>query len=146
MADAALYAGLFLAAFTAATLIPAQSELVLASLILGGEQPVWALVLTASAGNTLGSTVNWLLGSYFYHLRNRKWFPIKAEALEKAGRRYARYGRWSLLLSWAPIIGDPLTLVAGIMKEPLKSFLAIVACAKTCRYLAVAWLTLKQAA
>lgn len=142
----AAYGGLFLAAFTAATLIPAQSELFIASLIIAGEQPVWALVLTASVGNTLGSTVNWLLGSYFYHLRNRRWFPIKSEALEKAKRRYARYGRWSLCLSWAPIIGDPLTLVAGIMREPLKSFLAIVASAKTLRYLIVAWLALKQMA
>lgn len=142
----AVYAGLFLAAFTAATLIPAQSELVLVSLIIGGEQPVWALVLIASTGNTLGSTVNWLLGSYFYHLRDRKWFPIKPSALEKARQRYARYGRWSLCLSWAPIIGDPLTLVAGMMKEPLKSFLAIVAGAKTLRYLVLAWLTLNQMA
>ncbi|WP_367166004.1 YqaA family protein, partial [Mesorhizobium sp.] len=59
-------------------------------------------------------------------------------ALDRATGWYRRYGRWSLLLSWMPIIGDPLTVVAGVLREPLWSFVAIVALAKISRYLAVA--------
>jgi membrane protein YqaA with SNARE-associated domain len=63
-------------------------------------------------------------------------------ALERAQRWYQRYGRWSLLASWMPVIGDPLTLVAGIMREPLPVFLALVTVAKVGRYVALAAITL----
>ena len=132
------YLGLFAAAFVAATLLPAQSELLLGGMIASGDYSVPLLILAATAGNILGSTANWVLGRYFYHLRERRWFPIKKAQLEKAERWYHKYGRWSLLLSWAPIIGDPLTLLAGILREPISSFLVIVAIAKFGRYLAVA--------
>lgn len=132
------YLGLFAAAFVAATLLPAQSELLLGGMIASGDYSVPLLILVATAGNILGSTANWVLGRYFYHLRERRWFPIKKARLEKAERWYHKYGRWSLLLSWAPIIGDPLTLLAGILREPISSFLVIVAIAKFGRYLAVA--------
>ena len=132
------YLGLFAAAFVAATLLPAQSELLLGGMIASGDYSVPLLILVATAGNILGSTANWVLGRYFYHLRERRWFPIKKAQLEKAERWYHKYGRWSLLLSWAPIIGDPLTLLAGILREPISSFLVIVAIAKFGRYLAVA--------
>lgn len=132
------YLGLFAAAFVAATLLPAQSELLLGGMIASGDYSVPLLILAATAGNILGSTANWVLGRYFYHLRERRWFPIKKARLEKAERWYHKYGRWSLLLSWAPIIGDPLTLLAGILREPISSFLVIVAIAKFGRYLAVA--------
>jgi len=145
MFDAAVYSGLFLTALIAATLLPAQSELLLAGLLAGGEQPAWALITTAWAGNTCGSAINWLLGRYMYHLRGRRWFPVTPASLEKAGRWYRRYGRWSLLLSWAPVIGDPLTLAAGLLREPWKSFILIVAAAKLARYLVVAALALKWA-
>ena len=136
------YLGLFAAAFVAATLLPAQSELLLGGMIASGDYSVPLLILAATAGNILGSTANWVLGRYFYHLRESRWFPIKKARLEKAERWYHKYGRWSLLLSWAPIIGDPLTLVAGVMREPLWSFLLIVSLAKTGRYLMVMALTL----
>ena len=132
------YLGLFAAAFVAATLLPAQSELLLGGMIASGDYSVPLLILAATAGNILGSTTNWVLGRYFYHLRERRWFPIKKAQLEKAERWYHKYGRWSLLPSWAPIIGDPLTLLAGILREPISSFLVIVAIAKFGRYLAVA--------
>ena len=132
------YLGLFAAAFVAATLLPAQSELLLGGMIASGDYSVPLLILAATAGNILGSTANWVLGRYFYHLRERRWFPIKKARLEKAERWYHKYGRWSLLLSWTPIIGDPLTLLAGILREPISSFLVIVAIAKLGRYLAVA--------
>ncbi|WP_428650840.1 YqaA family protein [Roseibium sp.] len=134
--------GLFGISFLAATLLPAQSELGLSSLIYLGQEPVALLVLAASLGNTLGSAVNWFLGRGAITFADRKWFPVKADKLEKATGWYHRYGRWSLLLSWAPIIGDPLTLAAGVLKEPFWSFLLLVAIAKTGRYLAVAAITL----
>lgn len=145
MSDAAVYSGLFLAALAAATLLPAQSELLLAGLLVRGEQPVWALLAVAWAGNTGGSAINWLLGVYLYHLRDRRWFLVKQEALDRARGWYRKYGRWSLWLSWAPVIGDPLTLAAGILREPLKSFLLIVGTAKLLRYLAVATLAISWA-
>lgn len=129
------YGGLFLSALIAATLFPAQSELVLSGLLLSGEQPVWALLTAATAGNVAGSAVNWYLGCYCQRFRDRRWFPVKGQALLRAERWYRKYGRWSLLLSWMPIIGDPLTLVAGILREPFASFILIVTAAKLGRYL-----------
>ncbi len=143
MADFAIYGGLFGVAFLAATILPAQSELGLAGLILSEDYSVALLVAVASAGNTLGAVVNWFLGHGIDKLRDRKWFPASDEQLDKATRWYHRYGRWSLLLSWVPIIGDPLTLVAGVLREPLWSFLLLVAIAKTTRYIVVAALALK---
>ena len=136
------YLGLFLAAFGAATLLPLQSEAVLVGLLLLDRHPVWALLLVATLGNVLGSAVNWLLGRYIEHWRHRRWFPVGEAKLARAQRAYHRYGRWSLLLSWVPIIGDPLTVIAGIMREPLWSFLLIVLVAKASRYLVLAALTL----
>ena len=136
------YLGLFIAAFGAATLLPMQSEAVLAGLLLSERYAVWALVTVASLGNVLGSLVNWLLGRYVEHFRHKRWFPVNERQLAKAQDSYHRYGRWTLLLSWVPIIGDPLTLVAGVMREPRWSFLLIVTLAKTARYLIVMGLTL----
>ena len=140
--DFSVCMGLFAAAMIAATLLPAQSELVLVSLLLAGEQPMWALILAAWAGNTGGSVINWLLGRYFSHLRDRKWFPVKAESLRNAERWYKKYGRWSLILSWVPVIGDPLTLIAGMLRESFIFFVCVVSLAKMARYLIVAGLTL----
>lgn len=136
------FAGLFLSAFGAATLLPLQSEAVLVGLLLQAEYSVAALLVIATLGNVLGSAVNWWLGTYIEHWRHRRWFPVSPEKLAKAQAGYHRYGRWSLLLSWVPVIGDPLTVMAGVMKEPFWSFLAIVTVAKAGRYLVLTGLTL----
>ncbi len=135
------YLGLFLAAFVAATLLPMQSEAALVALLLADYTP-WRLVAVASVGNVLGSTVNWWLGREALRFQDRRWFPIKPDKLARAQRGNARYGRWTLLLSWVPIIGDPLTLAAGVMREPLRYFLPLVAVAKTGRYLVLTAATL----
>ncbi len=142
MATLAVYSGLFFTALIAATILPAQSEAVLAGLLLNGSYPVWALLAVASAGNVLGSCVNWLLGRGIERFRDRRWFPVKPDALARAEGWYHRYGRWSLLLSWAPFIGDPLTVVAGVLREPFPVFLALVTVAKVGRYLVLTAATL----
>lgn len=138
----ATYLGLFLAAFLAATIVPAQSEAVLVGLILAGDQPVLPLLLVATAGNVLGSVVNWLLGRFIEHFRDRPWFPVRQDKLARAEAWYRRFGIWSLLLSWVPIIGDPLTVVAGVLRTPFLTFLALVTLAKAGRYAVLAALTL----
>ena len=134
IAIAAPYAGLFVTAFVAATLLPAQSEILLSAMAISGRYDLLLLLLSATAGNTLGSLFNWLLGRGFERLRDRRWFPLKAATVEKAVCWYARWGKWSLLLSWAPIVGDPLTFAAGLLRTPLRVFLPLVLLAKGGRY------------
>ncbi|HQU68047.1 MAG TPA: YqaA family protein [Albidovulum sp.] len=140
MSDLFAYVGLFLAAFSAATLLPAQSEALVAGLLLGGYAP-WLVLAVASAGNVLGSVVNWLLGRGIDRFRDRRWFPAGPAALTRAEGWYRRYGRWSLLLAWTPIIGDPLTVVAGVLREPFPVFLLLVSVAKIGRYIVLAAVT-----
>ncbi|MCX5520066.1 DedA family protein [Kaistia defluvii] len=141
MTDLALYAGLFLAALAAATILPMQSEAVLVGLLLADYSPIWLLAV-ASLGNVLGSVINWYLGRGIARFQDRRWFPVGPEALARAEAWYRRYGRWSLLLSWAPVVGDPLTVVAGILREPMPGFLVLVTIAKVGRYLVLAAITL----
>ena len=134
--------GLFLSSLLAATLFPAQSELALAALLAGKAAPPVLLVAVATLGNVLGSCINWLLGLWAHRLRHHRFLPVSPQALDRAEGWYRRYGRWSLLLSWAPVIGDPLTLAAGLLREPLPTFLLLVFAAKLGRYLLIAWLVL----
>lgn len=140
--DLAAYAGLFGAALAAATILPAQSEAVLVGLLLTEAHSPVLLLAVASFGNTAGSVVNWLLGRSVERYRDRRWFPVDAASLARAQGWYRRYGRWSLLLSWVPLVGDPLTVVAGVMREPFPVFLLLVALAKTGRYVALAAVTM----
>lgn len=97
----------------------------------------WELLAAASLGNTLGAVINWWLGRFIAHFENRRWFPVKKAALTRAEQWFKRWGKWSLLLSWMPIVGDPLTMMAGILRMPILPFLSIVAIAKAGRYLAI---------
>ena len=137
MGELPALAGLFLSALLAATVVPAQSEAVFVGLLyLGGTEPL-LLLAVASLGNTLGSVVNWGLGRAVNRYRGRRWFPVPERQLASAERWFARYGPASLLLSWVPFIGDPLTVAAGVLRVPFLTFLAIVGFAKTARYAAV---------
>lgn len=135
MTALASFGSLFAASFIAATFFPFQSEVVLVGMLALGDLPAWSLVAIASVGNTLGSAVNWVLGRYIAHFGDRSWFPVKEARLERVRAIYLRYGVWSLLLSWTPFIGDPLTVVAGVLRTPFALFVSIVALAKTGRYL-----------
>ena len=131
---------LFLSAFGAATLLPLQSEAVLVGLLAQMQYPVWLLVAVASLGNILGSCVNWWLGLKVEQYKNKKWFPVSEQKMLQAQGIYQKYGFWSLLLSWVPVIGDPITLIAGLLKENFVRFVVMVSIAKIGRYLFVYWM------
>lgn len=133
-------AALAASAFLAATLLPASSEAVLAGLVIAKASPIALLLAVASCFNTAGSCVNWPLGRAAESFKDRRWFPVSADILERAQTWYRRYGVWSLLASWVPIIGDPLTIAAGVMRTPVAIFLPLVALAKTARYAVIVWL------
>ncbi|MCW2237200.1 YqaA family protein [Azospirillum canadense] len=137
MTDIAAYGGLFMTAFLAATIFPAQSELLLAGMHASGAYDHLILLLVATVGNVLGSVVNWAVGRYLMHFQDRRWFPIKPAMVDRATHWYQRFGVWSLLLAWMPVIGDPLTLVAGILRVDFRLFLLLVTLGKGARYAAL---------
>lgn len=100
----------------------------------------WLLIITATTGNVLGSVLNWMLGRYLHGYKDHRCFPISPAHLDRAEHAFRRWGLWTLLLSWVPVIGDPLTLAAGLLRVPLKLFLPIVLVAKASRYLAISGL------
>ena len=128
---------LFLSAFGAATLLPLQSEAVLLGLLMNGSHEAGMLIAAASLGNILGSCVNWWLGLKIEHYKDKKWFPVSPEKMQQAQGIYRKYGFWSLLMSWVPVIGDPITLIAGLLKESFPRFLLMVSIAKIGRYLCI---------
>lgn len=140
-ADWGAYGALFLSAFLAATVLPAASEAVLVGLLIADQRPVAGLLAAASVGNVLGSVVNWSLGRGIAQWQHKSWFPASRAKLERGQAWYRRHGKWSLLLSWVPVIGDPLTIVAGIMREPFLTFLLLVTVAKVGRYVLLALVT-----
>lgn len=130
---------LFGSAFLAATILPFYSEVVLFALLRQGGDPLFLLGV-ATVGNTLGSVVNWCLGLCLLRFQNRRWFYFSPAQIARAQAWFQRYGVWTLLLAWLPVGGDPLTLVAGIMKVRLGIFLVLVALGKGLRYVAVIYL------
>lgn len=128
---------LFFSALGAATLLPLQSEAVLVGFLYQQKYAVALLILTASLGNILGSCVNWYLGTHLERYQHKKWFPISTSKMQSAQQMYQRYGFWMLLGSWIPVIGDPITLISGVLRENLYRFLLLVTIAKTGRYLFV---------
>lgn len=133
------YGGLFAVAFVAATILPAQSELLLGAMLVSGHFDTAALLAVATAGNVLGSIVNWSLGRYFAHYREKRWFPASPPTMARAEAWFARFGPAVLLLSWVPVIGDPLTVVAGVLRMRFTTFLLVVTLAKGGRYLFLAF-------
>ncbi|MFY0992760.1 YqaA family protein [Halomonas sp. C05BenzN] len=127
---------LFLVALVSATLLPGGSEVWLARLWCLGE-PIVMLWLVATSGNTLGSLVNVWMGRYARRFQDRRWFPASREGLARAERWYFRFGEWSLLASWAPVIGDPLTVLAGIFRLPWWRAILLITLAKGTRYAVV---------
>ncbi|AVL72144.1 MULTISPECIES: YqaA family protein [Oligella] len=127
----------FATGFIAATLLPAQSEAVLLGMLHLSQQSAMLLVLFATVGNVLGSVLNWWLGTQLERFKERSWFPVSEQRLVQAQDYYQRYGSWILLFSWLPIIGDPITFVAGVLRERFYRFLILVSLAKGGRYVLI---------
>ena len=118
-----IYLSLFTISFLAATVLPFSSELTLAGLIATSNYDNSFLLIVASLGNVLGSVVNWALGFYSRNLTKKKWFPFKDKQIENSSKWFSKFGKWSLLFAWVPIIGDPLTLVAGLLRVRFFDFI-----------------------
>lgn len=131
------YALLFVSAFLSATLLPGSSEAVLLGLLSAAQGSALALIAVASIGNLAGALVNWVLGRSVMLFQDKPWFPLKDATNARAQAWFARYGIWSLLLSWVPVIGDPLTLIAGVMRVRLATFVVLVGIGKVARYAAI---------
>lgn len=138
------YFGLFVSAFLAATILPLSSEVVLSSLLLNGLSPI-ALVLIATIGNVLGSLTNYALGYWASLEVIKKWLRISDEEFVRAEQRFAKYGLFSLCFAWVPLIGDPLTVIAGILRIRLLWFVILVTLGKLIRYIVISYLVTTNA-
>lgn len=137
MAILAIYGSLFISAFLAATILPVSSEVVLAGLVAAGRGDPLLLLAVATVGNTLGSVVNWILGRGIDTLQSRRWFPVTPGQYEQASRMFRRFGAWTLLFAWLPVVGDAFTIAAGVARVNLGVFVALVALGKAARYAAI---------
>ncbi|MCL5050587.1 MAG: DedA family protein [Firmicutes bacterium] len=136
------YVGLFVAAFLAATILPFSSEIVLTALLLTQLSPV-TLVAVATVGNVLGSLTNYALGYWARLSVVKKWLRMSEHDFIRAEQRFSKYGLLALCFSWVPVIGDPLTVMAGMLRVPLKWFFILVTAGKLLRYVVVAYLVLQ---
>ncbi|WP_262691115.1 YqaA family protein [Kordiimonas aestuarii] len=136
--DLTLYLGLFLNALIAATLLPALSEVALASLIATGKGQPIVLVLAATSGNVLGSVINWWLGLACLKYQHRRWFPFSHTQLKRGSRLFDRFGYPALLFAWLPVVGDPLTFAAGVLRMRFVPFVLFVTTGKLVRYILIA--------
>jgi len=133
--------GLFWSSFLAATLLPLSSEVVMGVLLAHDFSP-YGTLLTATSGNVLGSVVNYGLGRLGSRIVVHKIFRLPDTDMQKAEDRFKTYGVFSLLFAWVPVIGDPLTVAAGILKVNFALFLFLVGMGKLIRYLVVCWAVL----
>ncbi len=137
------YFQLLIISFLAATILPLSSELVLSTMLLTDSFDKYLLLVVASFGNIFGSSVNWYLGKKILIFMDKKWFPVNEKQIAKSEMYFKKYGIWSLLLSWVPIIGDPLTVIAGILKINFFTFLLLVSISKTSRYIFLIFIIFK---
>ena len=137
------YFQLFIISFLAATILPLSSELVLSTMLLTDSFDKYLLLVVASFGNIFGSSVNWYLGKKILIFKDKKWFPVNEKQIAKSEMYFKKYGIWSLLLSWVPVIGDPLTVIAGILKINFFTFLLLVSISKTSRYIFLIFIIFK---
>ncbi len=131
---------LFIISLLAATILPLSSEIVLTTMLLTNLFEKNILLIVASSGNILGSIFNWYLGKKITIFQDRKWFPVSSEQLNKSQKYFQKYGLWSLLLAWVPVIGDPLTLLAGVLKVRFSIFFILVSISKISRYVFILYL------
>ncbi|RUO18510.1 hypothetical protein CWE08_11375 [Aliidiomarina iranensis] len=136
------YLGLFVAAFLAATILPLSSEVVLSALLLNGLSPI-TLIIVATIGNVAGSLTNYALGYWASLVVVKKWLRMSDSDFVRAEARFKKYGMLSLCFAWVPVIGDPLTVIAGILRVRLLWFLILVTAGKLLRYIFISYLVLQ---
>jgi membrane protein YqaA with SNARE-associated domain len=135
------YSALFLVSFLASTILPLGSEWLLVALILRGSDPVLSVAI-ATAGNYGGACTTYWIGLYGSSFLMTRILRINEDARKRAERFYEKYGSWSLFLSWAPVVGDPLCLVGGLLEVGFVRFSLLVFSGKLVRYVVIAALTL----
>ncbi|MBL4760800.1 MAG: DedA family protein [Mariprofundaceae bacterium] len=124
---------LFFSALISSTLFPGGSEaLLLYRLHEGGS--AFALVMIATVGNVLGSLITYAMGRLGSKAIHKRWLRMDEQKVERAESWFERYGQVSLLFAWLPIVGDPLCLVAGLLRSPLLWFVVLVSLGKLARY------------
>lgn len=120
-----------------ATIIPFGSEVYFITLLSLEKYNHFILFLVVSVGNVLGSLFNWICGFYINFLIKKSWFPINNKIIDRGNKLFIKYGKWSLLISWFPLIGDPITFAAGTLRYPIIPFLVLVSIGKVGRYLII---------
>ena len=130
-----IYISLFTVAFMVATIVPFGSEAYFVTLLSMDKYNDLLLIIAASLGNVLGSVFNWVCGYYVNYFIKKPWFPLKNNMIDRGNNMFKKYGKWSLLLSWVPFIGDPITFVAGTLRYSLLPFIILVSIGKVGRYL-----------
>ena len=124
----------FVMSVISASIIPAQGELIMFALLASGKYTDWLLLTVACAGTVLGVSINWILGRYLSKFQNEKWFPVKGTYIEKAKTLFDKHGRAALLMAGIPLIGDPITIVAGALKVNFGFYLITAGLSKCARY------------
>ena len=120
-----------------ATIIPFGSEVYFITLLSLEKYNHFILFLVVSVGNVLGSLFNWICGFYINFFIKKSWFPINNKIIDRGNKLFIKYGKWSLLISWFPLIGDPITFAAGTLRYPIIPFLVLVSIGKVGRYLII---------
>ena len=132
-----IYLSVLTVSFMVATIVPFGSEVYFATLLSLGKYNNFLLLVSASVGNVLGSVFNWICGYYINYFIKKSWFPIKKDKIKKGTDLFNKYGKWSLLLSWVPFVGDPITFVAGTLRFSFIPFIILVSIGKIGRYLVI---------
>ena len=132
-----IYISLFTVAFMVATIVPFGSEAYFVTLLSMDKYNDLLLIIAASLGNVLGSVFNWVCGYYVNYFIKKTWFPLNNNMIDRGNNMFKKYGKWSLLLSWVPFIGDPITFVAGTLRYSLLPFIILVSIGKVGRYLII---------
>ena len=132
-----IYISLFTVAFMVATIVPFGSEAYFVTLLSMGKYNDFFLIAAASLGNVLGSIFNWVCGYYVNYFIKKPWFPINNRMIDKGNNMFTKYGKWSLLLSWVPFIGDPIAFAACTFRYNILFFLIFVSIGKVARYLLI---------
>ena len=120
-----------------ATIIPFGSEAYFITLLSLEKYNHFILFVVASFGNVLGSLFNWICGFYINFFIKKSWFPVNSKIIDRGNKLFTKYGKWSLLISWFPLIGDPITFAAGTLRYPIIPFLVLVSIGKVGRYLII---------